>query len=143
VPQTIMSARSQVRWAVLKGISSAIHPSSSNGAPSTGLLARSAAGRWAARTAVRRAASRSSACTQIRMSIRCATSRRPAPSPSMISSGQPAGTSIDPSRPRSDADTFNKFFAGAARMGEFLSGAGVVGEPEVTVLDAVDVAGQF
>jgi hypothetical protein len=26
---------------------------------------------------------------------------------------------------------------------EFLSGAGVVGEPEVTVLDAVDVAGQF
>jgi hypothetical protein len=42
-----------------------------------------------------------------------------------------------------DADTFNKFFAGAARMGEFLSGAGVVGEPEVTVLDAVDVAGQF
>jgi len=28
-------------------------------------------------------------------------------------------------------------------MGEFLSGAGVVGEPEVTVLDAVDVVGQF
>jgi hypothetical protein len=26
---------------------------------------------------------------------------------------------------------------------EFLSGAGVVGEPEVTVLDAVEVAGQF
>lgn len=42
-----------------------------------------------------------------------------------------------------DADTFNKFFAGAARMGEFLSGVGVVGEPEVTMLDAVDVAGQF
>ena len=42
-----------------------------------------------------------------------------------------------------DADTFNKFFAGAARMGEFLNGAGVVGEPEVTILDAVDVAGQF
>jgi len=42
-----------------------------------------------------------------------------------------------------DADTFNKFFAGAARMGEFLSGAGVVGEPEVTILDVVDVAGQF
>jgi hypothetical protein len=42
-----------------------------------------------------------------------------------------------------DADSFNKFFAGAARMGEFLVGAGVVGEPEVTVLDAVDVAGQF
>jgi hypothetical protein len=42
-----------------------------------------------------------------------------------------------------DADTFNKFFAGAARMGEFLSGAGVVGEPEVTMLDTVDVGGQF
>lgn len=42
-----------------------------------------------------------------------------------------------------DADTFNKFFAGAAKMGEFLSGAGVVGEPEVTILNAVDVAGQF
>jgi hypothetical protein len=42
-----------------------------------------------------------------------------------------------------DADTFNKFFAGAARMGEFLSGAGIVGEPDVTMLDAVDVAGQF
>jgi hypothetical protein len=42
-----------------------------------------------------------------------------------------------------DADAFNKFFAGAARMGEFLSGAGVTGEPEVTMLDAVDVAGQF
>lgn len=42
-----------------------------------------------------------------------------------------------------DADTFNKFFAGAARMGEFLSGAGVVGEPELTMLDAVDIGGQF
>jgi hypothetical protein len=42
-----------------------------------------------------------------------------------------------------DADMFNKVFAGAARMGEFLSGADVVGEPEVTVLDAVEVAGQF
>jgi hypothetical protein len=42
-----------------------------------------------------------------------------------------------------DADTFNKFFAGAARMGEFLSGAGIVGEPEVTILDTVDVGGQF
>ena len=27
VPQTMMSARSQVRWAVLNGISSAVHPS--------------------------------------------------------------------------------------------------------------------
>ncbi len=42
-----------------------------------------------------------------------------------------------------DADTFNTFFAGATRMGEFLSGAGIVGEPEVTILDAVDVPGTF
>ena len=42
-----------------------------------------------------------------------------------------------------DADTFNTFFAGAARMGELLSGVGVVGEPEVTMLDAVDMPGQF
>jgi hypothetical protein len=42
-----------------------------------------------------------------------------------------------------DADTFNTFFAGAARMGEFLSGAGIVGEPEVTILDALDVPGTF
>ena len=42
-----------------------------------------------------------------------------------------------------DADTFNTFFAGAARMGEFLSGVGIVGEPEVTMLDAVDMPGQF
>ncbi len=42
-----------------------------------------------------------------------------------------------------DADTFNKFFAGAARLGEFLSGSGVVGEPEVKMFDALDIAGQF
>jgi hypothetical protein len=42
-----------------------------------------------------------------------------------------------------DADTFNTFFAGATRMGEFLSGAGIVGEPEVTILDAVEVPGTF
>ena len=42
-----------------------------------------------------------------------------------------------------DADTFNKFFAGAARMGEFLSGAGIVGEPEVTMFDALDLPGTF
>ena len=42
-----------------------------------------------------------------------------------------------------DADTFNTFFAGATRMGEFLSGAGIVGEPEVTILDVVDVPGTF
>jgi 4-aminobutyrate aminotransferase-like enzyme len=42
-----------------------------------------------------------------------------------------------------DADTFNTFFAGAARMGEFLSGAGVVGEPDVTILDELDVPGTF
>ncbi len=42
-----------------------------------------------------------------------------------------------------DADTFSTFFAGAARMGEFLSGAGVLGEPEVTILEALDVPGTF
>jgi hypothetical protein len=43
-----------------------------------------------------------------------------------------------------DADAFNTFFAGATRMGEFMSGAGVVGEPEVTILDvAEDVPGTF
>jgi hypothetical protein len=42
-----------------------------------------------------------------------------------------------------DADTFNTFFAGATRMGEFLSGAGIVGEPEVTIFDALDVPGTF
>jgi hypothetical protein len=42
-----------------------------------------------------------------------------------------------------DADTFNTFFAGATRMGEFLSGAGIVGEPELTILEALDVPGTF
>ena len=42
-----------------------------------------------------------------------------------------------------DADTFNTVFAGAARMGEFLSGAGIIGEPEVTILDTRDVPGTF
>lgn len=42
-----------------------------------------------------------------------------------------------------DADTFNTFFAGAKRMGEFLSGAGIVGEPEVRILDPLDVPGTF
>jgi len=28
-------------------------------------------------------------------------------------------------------------------MGEFLSGAGIVGEPELTILDALDVPGMF
>ena len=42
-----------------------------------------------------------------------------------------------------DAGTFNEFFAGATRMGEFLSGAGIVGEPEVTILDVIDVPGTF
>ncbi len=42
-----------------------------------------------------------------------------------------------------DGDTFNTFFAGATRMGEFLSGAGIVGEPEVSILDVVDVPGTF
>ncbi len=42
-----------------------------------------------------------------------------------------------------DADTFNTFFAGATRMSEFLSGAGIIGEPEVTILEALDVPGTF
>ena len=42
-----------------------------------------------------------------------------------------------------DESTFNTFFAGATRMGEFLSGAGIVGEPEVTILEVIDVPGTF
>ena len=42
-----------------------------------------------------------------------------------------------------DADTFRTFFAGATRMGEFLSGAGISGEPEITILDTLDVPGTF
>jgi hypothetical protein len=42
-----------------------------------------------------------------------------------------------------DADAFNTFFAGAARMEEFLSGAGIVGEPEVQIFEALDVPGSF
>jgi hypothetical protein len=42
-----------------------------------------------------------------------------------------------------DADTFNEFFAGATRMEEFLSGAGIVGAPEVTMFDALDLPGTF
>jgi hypothetical protein len=36
------------------------------------------------------------------------------------------------------AEVFNTFFANAPRMGEFLSGAGIVGEPAITVLDSID-----
>jgi hypothetical protein len=84
---------------MLNGISSAIQAASSEGDPSAGMLALSVAFTWTARASARRLASLSSDCTQIRASIRCATSRRPAPSPSMTSSGQPAGTLIDPARP--------------------------------------------
>jgi hypothetical protein len=42
-----------------------------------------------------------------------------------------------------DGDTFNKFFAGATRMDEFISGAGIVGEPEVSISDVLDVPGTF
>lgn len=43
-----------------------------------------------------------------------------------------------------DAEAFTTFFAGAPRMAEFLDGAGIVGDPEVTILDAVeDVPGTF
>jgi hypothetical protein len=42
-----------------------------------------------------------------------------------------------------DGATFDEFFAGATRMGEFLSGAGIIGDPEVTILDTLDVPGTF
>ena len=42
-----------------------------------------------------------------------------------------------------DGDTFNRFFAGATKMGEFLTGAGIVGEPDITILDALEVPGTF
>ncbi len=42
-----------------------------------------------------------------------------------------------------NGDTLNKFFAGTTKMGEFLSGAGIVGEPEISILDTVDVPGTF
>ena len=42
-----------------------------------------------------------------------------------------------------NADAFNTFFAGAAKMEEFLSGAGIVGEPQVQILEALDVPGSF
>jgi hypothetical protein len=42
-----------------------------------------------------------------------------------------------------DKGTFDELFAGATRMGEFLSGAGIIGNPEVTILDALDVPGTF
>jgi hypothetical protein len=42
-----------------------------------------------------------------------------------------------------DRDTFNTFFAGAKRMGEFLTGAGIIGEPEVTIFDALELPGAF
>jgi len=42
-----------------------------------------------------------------------------------------------------NADAFKTFFAGAARMGEFLTGAGIVGEPDIAILDALEVPGTF
>jgi hypothetical protein len=42
-----------------------------------------------------------------------------------------------------DGDSFTTFFAGASRMGEFLTGAGIVGEPDITILDALEVPGTF
>jgi hypothetical protein len=42
-----------------------------------------------------------------------------------------------------DADAFNTFFANATRMEEFLTGAGLVGEPEIQIFEALDVPGSF
>jgi hypothetical protein len=42
------------------------------------------------------------------------------------------------------AEAFNTFFANAPRMGEFLTGAGIVGDPAITVLNSVDgIPGTF
>ena len=42
-----------------------------------------------------------------------------------------------------DADTFNTFFAGATRMGEFLGAAQAPSESQLMVLQALDVPGTF
>jgi hypothetical protein len=44
---------------------------------------------------------------------------------------------------RPNEEGFNTFFAGAPRMGEFLSGAGLSASPVVSVLQAVDAPGTF
>ena len=84
------STRSQGRWSARNGTSSAIQSRWSGtvadppGCPT--------------RARLRRSVSVSSAWTQIAASIRCMLSRRAAPTPSMMSSEQPAGTSIAPGR---------------------------------------------
>jgi hypothetical protein len=90
VPQAMRSARSQGRWSARNGISSAIQSRTCctvGGSPGFPTRAR-----------VRRSVSRSSDWTQTAASVRCVLSRRPAPTPSMMSSGQSAGTSIAPWR---------------------------------------------
>jgi heme-degrading monooxygenase HmoA len=42
-----------------------------------------------------------------------------------------------------DEDQFRQFFDSAARMGEFLEGAGITGPPEISVFDSLDVPGTF
>lgn len=42
-----------------------------------------------------------------------------------------------------DKEAFDTFFANAPKMGEFLEGAGITGEPDVSVLDTLDVPGTF
>jgi hypothetical protein len=42
-----------------------------------------------------------------------------------------------------DVETFNKFFESAPKMGEFLAGAGIIGEPTILVFDVLDVPGCF
>ena len=42
------------------------------------------------------------------------------------------------------AEAFTTFFANAPRMGEFLAGAGITGEPAVSVLNSLDgIPGAF
>ncbi len=91
VPQMMRSARSQVRSPAMNGTSSAIH--------SYRFVALCGPPGVPTRARLRRSVSSSSDCTHIRVSISSAASRRPAPTPSTISNGHPAGTGIDPSRP--------------------------------------------
>jgi hypothetical protein len=42
-----------------------------------------------------------------------------------------------------DKETFNKFFETAPRMQEFLDGSGITGDPEILMLDSLDLPGTF
>ena len=103
------SARSQGRWAARNGTSSAIQSRMcrSDGDPPG----------CPTRARLRRSVSLSSERTQTATSIRGALSRRAAPTPSMMRSGQPAGTSIAPGRLRSSHGGGRKETARPARAG--------------------------